>query len=84
LLWLIAQSCAFEHRRSEEGLLMLLASIEGGSTEALFWLIHWKVLYETSRKANYGGSHKALAAILMLKKDCVSWLPLSMELHRGT
>jgi hypothetical protein len=38
LLRLIA-SCAFhldEHRRFEEGKLMLLAAIEGGSTEALF------------------------------------------------
>jgi len=26
---------------------MLLAAIDGGSTEALFWLIHWKVFYET-------------------------------------
>jgi hypothetical protein len=87
LLRLIAQSWAFhldEHRRFEEGLLMLLAAIEGGSTEALFWLIHCKVFYETSRRANYGGRHKAPAAIRMLKKDCVSWLPLSMELHRGT
>jgi hypothetical protein len=50
---------------------MLLAAIESGSTEALFWLIHWKSFYETSRKANYGGGHKTPAAIRMLKKTAL-------------